>query len=183
MIENIYFSCCLTTEHRKAEIMSLGMVSESGQKYYGEITTFNRKQMSVIGEKFYQGFGYCSENNYNKLTKIENLYYTVGSYLYIKQDVLHWLSQFQEVQLIGHRTLYNGAALIDLLGALDGLPEFISPYVIDIVPEISKYKGISEKEAYQFPLERFCYHNAVTTAMQIKNMYNRLWNHYIVREG
>ena len=173
---NVYFDTEFTGLTKDTDLISIGLVSSSGEKFYAEVIDYDRNKV----DKWIQ------ENVINNLwtvTKTVNecaecKYYHVGTRKQIAQYLREWFSQFDNVQLVSDVCHFDMTLLVDLFGSAFDLPQNVSPYCYDINQDIAKFLDITPREA--FDVSRECFlgickskdkHNALYDAEIIKSIY------------
>lgn len=181
---NLFFDCEFTGLRKDTTIISIGIVSEDGKKFYAEFTDYDwdlaYKDKWVL------------ENVVNKLhcrkRESEKEYmpnYHIGTKYTISEMLKNWLKQFDEVQLVSDVCHYDMVLLIDLFGTAFDLPENVSPVCHDINADIARHYGISEREAFDKSREEIVLelcgkdiegekHNSLYDAEVIKAIYEEI---------
>lgn len=163
---NLFFDCEFTGLHKDTTLISLGIVSDDGKKFYAEFTDFNKYQCdewireNVLKHLYLNDIKdnnkrIVSSNKHNGqkswLQKEENITFILGESWFVAQCLSMWLSQFDSIQFVSDVCHYDFVLLIDLLTgsktALD-LPDNISAVCHDINSDIARHYGISDKEAF-----------------------------------
>ena len=177
---NIYFDTEFTGLHKNTTLISLGMVSEDGKKFYAEFTDYDKSQV----------------NNWIKENVIANLWlektmsegYTQhklnfsvarGNKTLIKLALLDWLKQFETVELYSDCSHYDMVLFVDIFGNAFDLPENICPACYDINQDIAKVLDISGSQAFNVSREKFSgidgdKHNSLYDAEVIKACYEKI---------
>jgi hypothetical protein len=102
--------------------------------------------------------------------------------LKVKEKLKHWLSTYDEVQLISDVCHYDMILFIDIFGDAFSLPKNVSAVCYDINQDIAKHFGCSNKEAFDMSRESIIAreeikingekHNSLYDAMVIKEIYH-----------
>lgn len=171
-------------------LISLGIVSEGGRKFYAEFDDYDRSQCNDwIKENVINNLSldsgpegsYCTNENKTTMTVFGNKE-VIGAWLRI------WLFQFDSIQFVSDVCHYDFVLLIDLLtngGTALDLPNNISAVCHDLNMDIARYYGISEREAFDKSREEMVMelcghevegrkHNALYDAEVIKRIYERI---------
>ena len=174
---NIYFDTEFTGLHKNTSLISIGMITSDGDKFYAEIVDYDRSQLN----------DWLKENVINNLWSVSKTigeccqynYYHVGTKRQIAEELKKWLSKFEHVQFVSDVCHYDMVLLIDLFGGAFDMPSNISPVCYDINQDIAKFLNISQVEA--FDVNRECLlgiceskvkHNALYDAEIIRMLYN-----------
>ncbi len=143
----LFFDTEFTGLHKDTTLVSIGIVSEDGKKFYAEFTDFDWEP--VLKDKW------LLDNVVNKLhyrkRGSEKTYmpdYHIGTKASISEMLENWLKQFDEVQFVSDVCHYDFVLLIDLFGGAFDLPKNVSSACHDINQDIAKHYGISEREAF-----------------------------------
>ena len=148
---NLYFDTKFTGLHKDTTLISLGIVSEDGKKFYAEFTDYDKSQCD----------DWIVENVTSELLHLKPKIWENGvadsQIVGNRKEVLYalkdWLQQFDSVQFVSDVCHYNFVLLIDLFGTAWDLPKNISPSCHDINQDISVYYEISERDALDLSRE------------------------------
>lgn len=191
-ITKIFFDTEFTGLHQNTTLISIGLIAESGQSFYAELTDYDKSQVSqwvqenVIanllmdelkdGEQEYFSVVRHSDN------KIGNdLYKSYSVQLRCDSKVLElvlakWLSQFEKVEIWSDCLSYDWVLFNQIFGHAFNIPSNIYYIPFDICtlfklkgidPDISR-EGFSEMTQYKQK------HNALWDAKVIRECYLRL---------
>lgn len=181
----IFFDTEFTGLHKDTSLISIGLISETGEKFYGEFTDFKEDQVNDwikenVIDNLYAGkiiqSGYTAPG-------IEGEYIARGMTKVVTYGILDWLKKFDKVEWVSDVCHYDFVLLIDALykHALN------MPYGVhnaachDINQDIAEYYGITEIEAFDKSREEILKehgiviegkkHNALYDAKVIKAIY------------
>ena len=147
---NLYFDAEFTGLHKDTTLISIGIVSASGESFYAELNDFADYQITP----------WIEEKGENKelaeLLDKENTVFVVGSKYEVRESLLEWLKHFEsDIQFVSDVSHYDFVLLVDLLAssALE-LPNCISASCHDINQDIARVLRISEKEAFDLSREQ-----------------------------
>lgn len=156
---NLYFDTEFTGLRKDTTLISIGIVSEDGRKFYAEFTDYDESQcgdwikQNVIKNLKLGGMGVgVSDTDEDPALRIAR-----GDKRYIYQEMNEWLSQFNTIQFISDVCHYDFVLLIDLLtygGTALDLPENISAVCHDINQDIARHFGDSDHEAFDMSREQ-----------------------------
>lgn len=173
---NVYFDTEFTGLTKDTDLISIGLVSSSGEKFYAEVINYDRNKIDKWIQENVINNLWAVTKTVSECTECE--YYHVGTKKQIAQYLKEWLSQFDNVQLVSDVCHFDMTLLIDLFGSAFDLPQNVSPYCYDINQDIAKFLDITPKEA--FDVSRECFlgicesedkHNALYDAEIIKSIY------------
>lgn len=149
----LFFDVEFTGLRKDTTLISLGIVSDNGKKFYAEFTDYDESQCdewikkNVIDNLHLDGMG----DGISDLDEEPSGVMVRGNKNYVSKELKEWLSQFDLIQFVSDVCHYDFVLLIDLLTdnktALD-LPNNISAVCHDINSDIARHYGISEREAF-----------------------------------
>lgn len=175
----IFFDTEFTGLHKNTTLISIGLVSENGKTFYGELTDYDKTQIDDWIQK--NVIDNLEVQNQSSITEKSTHY---GDSKFIKSCILEWLEQFGTIQWVSDVCHYDFVLLINLLygHALNMPYGKHSSSCHDINQDISKHFGISEIEAFDLSREEILEkhnttikgkkHNALYDALVIKEIYN-----------
>lgn len=198
----LFFDTEFTGLHKGTSLISIGIVSESGKKFYAELTDFDDTQCDSWIEKNVLEHlmlnGEMKEESFDDL----NTTYIFGDKATVRDELLLWLDEltadftdsgeyFQFVSDVCH---YDMVLLLDLLNEQSAMqiPELVNPCCHDISQDIAMILDISEKTAFDYSREQLLTdrgidlpngkkHNALYDAEVIKAIYDDFFE--TVKEG
>ena len=164
--------------YKDTDLISIGLVSEDGKEFYGEIANDKLKWTDDwIAENVLANTVYYGDKEVDSIVDEENYY--VGSKEEIQDALRHWLDNVQLVSDVCH---YDMVLFIDIFGSAFDLPENVCASCHDINQDIAAYYMIDEKTAFDFSREQILSdneiyiegdkHNSLYDAKVIKNLYN-----------
>lgn len=175
----IFFDTEFTGLHKDTNLLSIGLISEDGRKFYGEIANYNPEEIDDwVQENVIDNFWV---NNFGKFEWDFPDFYNYASKDKIAKRIKDFLSQFDSVELVSDVCHYDMVLLIDLFGTAFDLPKNISPTCHDINQDIANFHYISTAEAFHISREEIlknnnikidgAKHNALYDAKVIKAIY------------
>lgn len=178
---NIYFDTEFDGLNKGAHLISLGMITETGEEIYCEFGGINTEiQDEWIKSNVLNNTIMYGDKDIVDLLHDKTLYYR-GNKNEIKESLLAWLSQFNDVQLVSDVCHYDMTLFIDIFGTAFDLPSNVNPYCHDINQDIADYLNISDKEAFDLSREELLdkynitvsgnKHNSLYDAIVIKKIY------------
>lgn len=182
---NIYFDTEFTGLHKNTTLISIGLIDENGRTFYAEFTDYDKSQVDdwilvnviehLISSKPKNRFVYGT-SVFGEKTIV------IGDKLKVKEELKHWLSTYDEVQLISDVCHYDMVLFIDIFGDAFSIPNNVSAVCYDINQDIAKHFGCSNKEAFDMSREEIIAgeeikingekHNSLYDAMVIKEIYH-----------
>lgn len=184
---NLYFDTEFTGLHKQTTLISIGIVSEDGEKFYAENENYKESQCddwikeNVLKHTILGG----NEKLADRLGKDEHTTVVLGSKADIRYELKEWLKQFNSVQFISDVCHYDMVLLIDIFGSAFNLTGNVSAVCHDINQDIAKHYRISDREAFDKSREdivsELCgsfiagdKHNALYDAEVIKAIYEEV---------
>ncbi len=147
---NLYFDCEFSGLHKNTTLISIGIVAESGEKFYAECINYEESQCNdwikenVLKHTILGG----NEKLSKSMSEDRNTTVVLGSKADIRYELGEWLKQFDSVQFISDVCHYDMVLLIDIFGGAFDLPESVSAVCHDLNSDIARYYDISEREAF-----------------------------------
>lgn len=208
MIKRIAFDCEFTGLKKDTKLISIGLISDSGERFYAEFLDFYPESVindtfimnNVINNLIYIGlndvntFWSTKERNIEFEEIIENTnekFSMVGTKLSVSKRLREWFNKFSnyEVELIVDCGHYDMVLLIDLFDNAFNLPSQITPAYIELNNEIARYFKITQKQAFdknrEDLLRQFNYtihsdkkHNSLFDAITTIQIYGEINNIY-----
>lgn len=179
----IFFDTEFTGLHKDTSLISIGLVSEDGREFYGEIEGIDvAAQDEWLQQNVFANTICYGEKDIDNI--IERSSYFVGTKDVIAKYLKTWLSQFDDVLLVSDVSHYDFVLFIDLFGGAFDLPENVCPSCHDINQDIASYYFIEEKDAFDFSREQILNdngifvsgdkHNAIYDARVIKAIFDMI---------
>ena len=145
----LFFDTEFTGLRKDTTLISLGIVSEDGKKFYAEFTDYDEKQCDDFIKKNVIG---------NLTLEHENIVTTKNGDVFIRDNrkeirraLLSWIRRDVVLQFVSDVCHYDFVLLIDLLtngGTALDIPLNISAVCHDINSDIARHYGITEREAF-----------------------------------
>ena len=172
--------------YKNSNLISIGIISEDGKEFYGEIEDIKNEwtdnwieENVLVNTVAYGGVDVLD------IVNSESDYY-IGSKEEVAEYLREWLSQFDKVELVSDVCHYDMVLFIDLFGTAFDLPDNICPACYDINQDIARVYNLSEQEAFDYNREEIlkennidtegAKHNAMYDARVIKTIYELLNN-------
>lgn len=149
----LFFDTEFTGLRKDTTLISLGIVSDNGKRFYAEFADYDESQCdewiknNVINNLHLGGM----RDGISDIDEEPSGIMVRGNKNYVAKELKEWLSQFDSIQFVSDVCHYDFVLLIDLLTggktALD-LPDNISAVCHDINSDIARHYGITEREAF-----------------------------------
>lgn len=183
---NLFFDTEFTGLHKNTTLISLGIVSEDGKKFYAEFTDYDEIQCNdwikenVIKNLKLSGMGIgVSDTDENPPLRI-----VMGDKRYIYQEMNEWIQQFGIIQFVSDVCHYDFVLLIDLLtngGTALDLPENISAVCHDLNMDIARHYHISDREAFDMSREKIMNDLCGSEDVAAGDKHNSLYDAEVIR--
>lgn len=173
----IFFDTEFTGLHQKTTLISIGLISECGKKFYAEFTDYDKIQVddwlreNVISKLFLS----VMDNN----ASLED-WRIIGNSKQIKDALERWLDQFESVEMWSDCLSYDWVLFCQLWGHAFSIPKNIYYIPFDICtlfaikgidPDINREKFGCGEQYSEMPK-----HNSIWDAEVIKMCYYKaIW--------
>lgn len=177
----IFFDTEFTGLHKDTTLISIGLVAESGENFYAELTDFDKSQIdewlqiNVINNLLFNDI----LNEEIISNDLEN-YEIKGNTDLVKESLNLWFEQFNEVEIWSDCLSYDWVLFNNIFGHAFNIPKniYYIPFDIctlfklkDIDPDINREEFIKQHLLSDFQIKK---HNAYYDANIIKKCYNKL---------
>lgn len=194
----LFFDTEFTGLSKDTMLISIGIISEDGRKFYAEFVDYDKSKCdewvmcNVIhnlrfpipetGEDYYY-VAYRTDNNppgnnfYSSWSLEMN-----GDVERVRNELLKWLDQYDNVEFVSDVCHYDFVLLIDLLtggGTALELPEYISSVCHDINQDIAHYFEVSDYEAFDINREEIV--EKLNGYFVIGEKHNSLYDAEVIR--
>ena len=185
----IFFDTEFTGLHKNTELISIGLIAENGNTFYGEITNYDKTQVdNWIQENVINNL---KHNGHHIIEETKESYEISMNFEDVSFALNKWLKQFDTVEWVSDVCHYDMVLLIDLLtnhgSALDLPYGKINSACHDINQDIAEAYHISEILAFDKSREEILKdskieitgekHNSLYDAKVIKAIYERLYGY------
>lgn len=177
----IFFDCEFTGLHQDTTLISIGMISEDGKKFYAEASDYDKSQVDDWINENVLANRWCHTNRFELE---EPYYYVYGNKVSIAHELKKYLRQFDEVELVSDCAHYDMMLFINLFGTAFDIPENVCPVCYDINQDIAKFHNVDGFTAFDISREdillnngieiKGAKHNALYDAEVIRALYNIL---------
>ncbi len=151
----VYMDTEFTGLHKNTTLISIGLISEDGRKFYMENYDYDKSQIDTwIQENVINNTTYLSQINELGICNLDvNNLFSVGTKEDIKRELARWFAPFDEVQLVSDVCHYDMVLLIDIFGSAFELPSNVSPVCIDLNEQIANFLNMSSQKAFDVSRE------------------------------
>lgn len=152
----IFFDTEFTGLHKNTTLISIGLIDENGRTFYAEFNDYDESQCDEwIYEHVIKNLKWSKEGPVKEFTNIldKGSLEVYGDTKYIKEALIDWLSQYNNVNLISDVCHYDMVLFIDIFGDAFKLPDNVTPACHDINQDIAWHFNISEREAFDISRE------------------------------
>jgi len=180
----LFFDTEFTGLHKDTTLISIGIVSEDGRRFYAEFTDYAKEQVNKWIQEHvvnnlslnyltcnieHSGVSDVSDSGFIKVR---------GTKYHIFKKLSEWLAQFDSVEMWSDCLAYDWVLFNDIFGTAFDIPKNVYYIPFDICT-LFKIKGIdpdiNREEFSQLTLtEEATKHNALWDAKVIKACYERL---------
>lgn len=191
----LFFDTEFTGLRKDTTLISIGIVSEDGRKFYAEFVDYDHSQVTPwikenvikhlrfqvpISEEDYYYVASRAEFNLpgSDLFSAWNLEMN-GTREVIYESLDHWASQFDSIQFVSDVSHYDFVLLIELItngGTALDLPDNISAVCHDINQDIAQHFGVTDAEAFDMSREQimndFCGSESIVTGDKHNSLYD-----------
>ena len=169
----IFMDTEFTGLHQKTTLISLGLVSEDGDKFYAEFTDYDKSQVDDWLQKnvIYNLIGTDGRPDFN----YPEWYYS-GDTSFIKEKLENWLSQFDNIEIWSDCLSYDWVLFNQIFGHAFDIPKNVYYIPFDICT-MFKLKGIDPDISREEFIENSVggnKHNSLYDAKVIKACYDKL---------
>ena len=186
-MRRIFFDTEFTGLHKGTTLISIGLITDEGERFYAELTDFDESQcdnwiqQNVLDDLILTGNETLAKTlGEDKMTTV-----VLGNKNEVRAELLKWLDDFSDdIQFVSDVCHYDMVLLCDLIAETSILlPSYINPFCHDITQDIATILDISEADAFDFSRENLLKnrgislpkgqkHNALYDAEVIKIIYD-----------
>lgn len=169
----IYFDTEFTGLHQKTTLISMGLISECGKKFYAEFTDYDGEQIDNWLEE-----NVIANLTLSRLSNIASLedWKILGDTKDIKSAITVWLAQFESVEIWSDCLSYDWVLFCQIFGHAFNIPKNVYYIPFDICT-LFKAKGIDpdiNREQFSGMVDGSKKHNALWDAEVIKGCCEKL---------
>lgn len=180
-VMRVYFDSEFTGLHQKTTLISIGIITEDGKKFYAEFTDYSKHQVddwiqdNVIDKLMFNDSEKYPNNTIidddEKYTKVK------GNSKFVKENMFKWLESLgKDIEFWSDCLSYDWVLFNDLFGTAKDLPSFIYYIPFDICTTF-KEKGVDpdiSREEFAHIKSKQNKHNALFDAEIIKMCHEKL---------
>jgi hypothetical protein len=180
----VFLDTEFTGLRKDTTLISIGLVSECGKKFYAEFLDYNKSQVddwirdNVISKLRLSGYINESNNEFFYRNNDPLNFEVIGLKWMIAKHLESWFSQFEFVEIWSDTLAFDWTLFVDIFGTAFDIPENVYYIPFDIATAF-KIAGIDpdisrEKYAYGEHYSEMPKHNALWDAETIKACYEKL---------
>lgn len=177
----IFFDTEFTGLHQGTTLISIGMISEDGKKFYAELSDFDESQVNDWIKENVLDHRWCETGRFSWDYPD---YYLYGNKVSVAHELRKYLEVFDAVELVSDCAHYDMTLFIDLFGTAFDIPKNVCPACYDINQDIAKFHEVDGYTAFDISREEILKnngiviegdkHNALYDAEVIRALYNIL---------
>lgn len=180
----IFFDTEFTGLHQNTTLISIGLISDCGKGFYAELIDYDKNQIdewlqkNVIDKLVH----YDLEDENILLNSSKEQYVSKGNSDFIKECLIDWLSQFEQIEMWSDCLSYDWVLFCQLFGHAFNIPKNVYYIPFDICtlfkvkgidPDIDRIKYANGEVYHEMLAQK---HNALYDAEIIKKCYEKLIN-------
>ncbi|MEE8306122.1 MAG: 3'-5' exoribonuclease [Gammaproteobacteria bacterium] len=183
MKTKIFFDTEFTGLRQNTTLISIGLVSETGKKFYGELTDYDESQVSnfvqehVISHLSLRELAVGEETLVDYSNHPERVS-VKGNSSAMAHELSRWLLEFGEVQMWADHLAYDWVLFCELFGGARQLPDHINYIPLDLPTafEMKKIDPDIGREGFVGMGIDAKKHDALWDAEVLKACYEKLMN-------
>jgi hypothetical protein len=172
----VFFDTEFTGLHQNTTLISIGLIAETGETFYGEFTDYDESQINDwIRENVIDNLELSGNESHGREPKAIRIEGTTEE---IKKALIEWFAQFEKVEIWSDCLSYDWVLFCQLFGHAFNIPSniFYIPYDIctlmkckGIDPDVNReqFTGADSDQSAKK-------HNAMWDAKVIKMCYDKL---------
>lgn len=176
----IFLDSEFTGLHKNTTLISIGLVSEEGHKFYAEFNDYEKSQCDDwINEHVISKLKWNEVNVFLEVSTETKTTFAKNSKEHISTLLHMWLKQFKKIEFWGDVIAYDWVLFMDLLGMgspMRKMPSnFTSYQAFDIFTAL-RMKGLNPRENRHILLgldDKINQHNCLYDAETIKMLYDK----------
>jgi hypothetical protein len=169
----VFFDTEFTGLHQKTTLISIGLIAETGETFYAELTDYDKEQIDDWLQKNVIENLILPQNLGGNGVGVDGF---AGDAKFIKEQLEFWLAQFEQVEMWSDCLSYDWVLFNQLFGHAFNIPKNVYYIPFDICT-LFKLKGIDpdiNREGFAEVKEGTKKHNALWDAEVIKMCYDKL---------
>ena len=180
----LFFDTEFTGLHKDTTLISLGMVSEYGHKFYAVFTDYNKSQCNTwIKENAIKHLSDLNGFNKNHLVTVED------NSSIVRGRLEYWLKTMlavvggDSIELVSDVAHYDMTLFINIFGTAFDLPKYIAPAVIDVNQMITDVLDVSLQQAFDISREELLEKlSPGSKLLKFQNKHNSLYDACVIME-
>jgi hypothetical protein len=177
MTIKLFYDSEFTGLHQHTTLISIGLVSETGQQFYAEFSDYAQEQCdSWIKEHVIQHTRWLNGQSITAHTEqLGPLTVCVGTTDFVLERLKTWLAQFERIEIWADCAAYDWVLFCQLFGGALNLPKNIFYLPNDLVT-LFALKGINpdcDRKAFA-DLPELTRHNALADALIVQACHRKL---------
>ena len=178
----LFFDTEFTGLHKDTSLISIGIVSEYGDKFYAEFSDYKKEQVdSWIRENVIDNLKYNNSDRFLSISCLggKYIYNVKGNTDEIKHQLINWMlniyrnHDFKKLEFWSDCLSWDWVLFVDIFGSSFDLPFYIYPYPIDIIT-MFRERDIDpdiNREIFVYKEDKQGKHNALFDAEIIRDCY------------
>lgn len=169
----LFFDLEFTGLHQRTTLISIGIVAESGEKFYAELDDFDLDQVNNWLEDHILRHLWIRDPG--KMPP-RGVTYFIGNAREVRSDLAAWLAQFGPVEVWGDCLAYDWVLFCELFGGARNLPANVFYIPFDLATKFKEY-GIDpdvDRTLFAGMQAKGPKHNALFDACVIQACHDRL---------
>jgi hypothetical protein len=176
-MNKLYFDCEFTGLHQNTQLISIGIVSDNGKKFYAELNNYLPDILDKwLHENVISKLKFNNTSYY--LNKTESIYEVKTDMEGLNHHLEVWLSQFDRVEMYSDCLSYDWVLFNNVFGTAFDIPKNIYYIPFDLCSYFKVY-GIDpdiSREEFSENIDSKSKHNALHDAEVIKQCFDKLLN-------
>jgi len=178
----IFLDTEFTGLHQKTTLISIGLISETGEKFYAELFDYDESQVTPWIRSNVINNLYLNKNDepWTTIDDTKGLITHYGDLVSLKTELTEWFKKFGLVEIWSDCLAYDWVLFINIFGNAFSIPSNIYYIPFDICTTF-KERGLDpdiNREQFAETIEtedlQFKKHNALWDAFIIKECYKKL---------
>jgi hypothetical protein len=135
---NLYFDTEFTGLVQKTELISIGIIADTGEMYYAELCDYDiHKCNDWVKENVITNL-LCNQDRVITTKDLNGVHYIFGNTLEVRHDLLMWLDELRKkygkvtFQMVSDCCHYDMVLFCDLMGGAGRLPEDMNAVCFDL---------------------------------------------------
>lgn len=173
----VFFDCEFTGLHQGTTLISIGLISDCGKKFYAEFTDFDKSQVD----------DWILKNIIQKLTLLENAEFpssgieisknemkVLGNKITVRKWLSEWLDQFEKIEIWSDCLSYDWVLFCQIFGHAFDIPQNVYYIPFDICT-LFKVKGVDPD------VNREEFSGMAFVSNEIPEKHNALWDARVIK--